>query len=126
MQIQPVRVILLSAAIYALYLPFAVYLQHSYVPPKAPPGTLAVLADIVHQADNGLAYYGKIPLDQFKRPVTLYENETPLGPPVPIVDDVMNFGKGRYFKWKDEGFAFSSSDNSDPRTNGRHYWIVAR
>jgi len=47
--------------------------------------------------------------------------------------DIQEIGRGRYSHWNDNpesgwrtirGMLFSASDNSDPRTNGRHYWAV--
>ena len=33
-------------------------------------------------------------------------------------------GKGRYSHWGARSLWFSTSDNSDPRTNGREYKVV--
>jgi hypothetical protein len=61
-------------------------------------------------------------------PVVLYEDGKPLGPahstPHSTIGDL---GHGRFSQWKTGSssmFVFSSSDNTDPETNGRSYWAV--
>jgi hypothetical protein len=50
----------------------------------------------------------------------IYENGVPLGPAHSADADIRELGKGRYSHWEDTLY-FSSSDNSDPRTNQRRY-----
>jgi len=50
----------------------------------------------------------------------LYENGRELSPAHAPHDDIRNYGGGRYSHWGDALY-FSSSDNTDPRTNGRTY-----
>jgi len=57
-------------------------------------------------------------------PVIVYEDEQPLGPPHSLHREIAEIGKGRYSHWKTQGIVFSTSDNSDPNTNGRRYWAV--
>src|SRR5262249_9738070 len=52
----------------------------------------------------------------------LLEDGKPLGPPHQVHEVVRNKGGGRYSHWG-TGLHFSTSDNSDPRTNGREYTI---
>jgi hypothetical protein len=58
--------------------------------------------------------------------IELYEDEKPLGPAHSTHGDVGNIGRGRFSHWRFvySVFLFSSSDNTDPRTNGRNYWAV--
>jgi hypothetical protein len=57
-------------------------------------------------------------------PVVLLEDTLPLGPAHSLHDDIRRKGAGRYSHWG-VGLYFSSSDNSDPRANGRAYsWGV--
>ncbi len=58
--------------------------------------------------------------------IELYENGKRLGPPHSKHADVANIGRGRYSHWRQSNsiFVFSSSDNSNPQTNGRAYWVV--
>jgi hypothetical protein len=60
-----------------------------------------------------------------RSPIVLYENDKPLGPAHSAHYDVEQIGLGRYSHWKDIGFLFSTSDNSDPNHNGRVYWAVS-
>jgi hypothetical protein len=58
--------------------------------------------------------------------IELYEDEKPLGPAHSVHRDVGKIGQGRYSHWRFvySMFLFSSSDNTDPNTNGRNYWAV--
>jgi len=59
----------------------------------------------------------------------LYEGRAPLGHPHSSHEQIIEKGSGRYSHWRDdkgqEYILFSSSDNSDPRSNGREYMLVA-
>jgi hypothetical protein len=54
--------------------------------------------------------------------LVLLENGTPLGPAHQMHDVIRNKGRGRYSHWG-TGLHFSTSDNSDPRVNGRTYTL---
>ena len=58
--------------------------------------------------------------------IVIYEDDKPLGPAHSTHADVGNIGLGRFSHWRFTStmFLFSSSDNTDPRTNGRTYWAV--
>jgi hypothetical protein len=60
--------------------------------------------------------------------VDLYEDGKLLGPAHGVHADIGNLGQGRFSHWRLNYsiFLFSSSDNTDPRTNGRNYWAVKR
>lgn len=51
----------------------------------------------------------------------LFEDQRPLGPAHALHDSIRTMGGGAYSHWK-ELLYFSTSDNSDPNTNGRTYW----
>lgn len=53
----------------------------------------------------------------------LYEDDVPLPMPHATADDIIAKGMGRYMLRGDGMIIFSSSDNSDPRTNGRKYRV---
>jgi fumarate reductase subunit D len=55
----------------------------------------------------------------------LFENERSLGPAHSLHDDIRNFGMGRFSHWN-TAIYFSTSDNSDPHTNGRNYTVKAQ
>src|SRR5216684_1006722 len=52
--------------------------------------------------------------------LALLENGRPLGPPHSLHSEIRHRGGGRYSHWVDVLY-FSSSDGSDPRTNGYNY-----
>jgi len=53
----------------------------------------------------------------------LLEDDLPLGPAHSRHADIESKGRGRYSHWNNS-IIFSTSDNSDPRTNGRTYTLV--
>jgi hypothetical protein len=61
--------------------------------------------------------------DQKRSDVRLYEDDKLLGPAHSSHYEIAVLGMGRYSHWKGNYsiFAFSSSDNTDPNTNGRVY-----
>jgi hypothetical protein len=62
--------------------------------------------------------------------LTLLEDGVPLRAPHSLHTDIEELGKGRYSHWGSGGdkevLYFSSSDGSDPRTNGKIYAISVR
>lgn len=50
----------------------------------------------------------------------LYEDNVKLTPPHSLHDDIRNYGNGAYSHWGTKLY-FSTSDNTNPRTNGRIY-----
>lgn len=50
----------------------------------------------------------------------LYENGTPIGPAHAAHVDIRNLGRGRFSHWGNS-LRFSTSDNTNPLTNGRSY-----
>lgn len=136
---KPTRSILgICALIYAVYLPIALWLQHSYVrPPYAPPPAPRAQQwplQTIRQLE-GIAFVsaldGFVSLEDEKAaeqhsPLVLYEDGKPLGPAHSLHADIEHMGHGRYSHWKGARIIFSTSDNSDPTRNGRRYWVVCR
>jgi SAM-dependent methyltransferase len=60
----------------------------------------------------------------WKSPLVLQEDGVPLGPPHESLVSIGGKGCGRYMHWHADLF-FSTSDNSDPNTNGRTYTVSA-
>jgi hypothetical protein len=56
--------------------------------------------------------------------LVLFENGRVLGPPHALHAEIRKHGDGRYSHWQDS-IIFSSSDGSDPRTNGRDYSVAS-
>ncbi len=79
------------------------------------------------QPEQGYCYLSRLPAallsdrESFSC-LQAFENDQPLGPPHAPHDDVRQMGGGRFSHWGDQLF-FSTSDNSDPRINGRRYSV---
>ena len=58
-----------------------------------------------------------------RSPIILCEGNIPLGPAHTLHADIVAKGAGRYSHWT-SGINFSSSDGSDPNTNGQSYVVV--
>ena len=56
--------------------------------------------------------------------LVLFEDDQPLGPPHAGHETIRQVGRGNYSHWEN-GLYFSTSDGSDPRTNGRRYRVFA-
>ncbi|WP_145998624.1 hypothetical protein [Methyloterricola oryzae] len=52
----------------------------------------------------------------------VFENGKPLGPAHAAHEEIRRIGGGRFSHWGGDLF-FSTSDNTDPRTNGRNYRV---
>ena len=113
---QQLKILAIGLAIFALYIPIALFAGSRYVPVPRPPGAeIETLLKIAHYA--GFQYHTHsmvMARHANDGTVMVYEDLTPLGPAkfIKFTDDPRNF------------VVFSASDNSDPRTNGRHYWLV--
>ena len=58
-----------------------------------------------------------------RSPVAIYENGRPLGPHSSY-SNIRDYGMGRFFFGRRQGFLFTASDNSDPNSNGRVYEVI--
>jgi hypothetical protein len=118
--------ILWSLAVVLLGISYAVHLQK--IGSLALFWTRSPINDI--QPETGFAYIApthRPELSSHEHPslAQVLENGKPLaGPANAVHDDIRQIGEGRYSFWHDY-VDFSSSDNSDPRTNGRKYEIRA-
>ena len=63
-------------------------------------------------------------VEQGHSPVIVYEDGKPLGPAHSNFADISTLGHGRFAYWTGQGLIFSTSDGSDPNSNGRRYWAV--
>lgn len=75
--------------------------------------------------ETGFCWTITAPTDPDVRKLRLLEDGKELGPADAIHDDIRHVGQGRYSHWKatdgSVSIYFSTSDNSDPNTNGRTY-----
>jgi hypothetical protein len=90
----------------------------------APEQGAAYVADV--HFDRRFPYV--LPADTIETPhnskLALYENGRVLGPQHVLHADIRKYGGGRFSHWNGS-IIFSTSDGSDPRTNGRHYSIAS-
>jgi hypothetical protein len=118
----------------AVYFSAALWLKYSYAEPPKPAGVLFRLnRPFFELQGSDIAFAVKVPsldklsdsLDAPKRsPFLLFENDRPLGPAHSEHAEIREHGHGRFSHWNDSGFIFSSSDGTNPKSNGRTYWAV--
>jgi hypothetical protein len=128
------QVIVSTLALFAIYFPLAWWLDVSYVPPKPPaPGAIRLAAPFNSYDNSKTAFIAAAPAldsladsaaEKTRSPFLLYEDDTPLGPAHSQHDDIVGEGRGRFSHWQGIGFVFSSSDNTNPNTPARRYWVV--
>ena len=137
------KVIWGTLALIAIYFPVAWWLKISYVPIEKPElspielpsNAIRLVGPFFPFANSKVAFIAAAPAldsladfgaEQTRSPFSLYENYAPLGPAHSLHIDIVNEGRGRFSHWKDIGIIFSASDNTNPNTNGRQYWLVRR
>jgi hypothetical protein len=122
-----------AAVTAAVYFSTALYLKHSYAKPPKPPGAVFRLNRPFFE-NPGSKFVVAVPVPSLENlsdsmefparsPFTLYENATPMGPAHTIHVEIGEYGHGRFSHWNSD-FIFSSSDGTNPKTNGRTYWVV--
>jgi len=136
---QTLKVVAVSLVAFAVYLPLAYLTGRDFVPQSVPEGEIVERLMIIYPQNRyayfsqsyGTSSYADLDMDNQKSPIIIYEDMTPLGPAHSQRVDVEDTGRGRYYHSRIDGkdgslrfFIFSTSDNSDPRTNGRTYWAV--
>jgi len=109
----------------------------SLVPLLLPPQLRVTITANKIQPEIGKAYVVAIPAasfhvflarsdendSQLQSRLLVHENGQPLGPPHSSHDAIRESGGGAYSHWNKQLY-FSTSDGSDPRTNGRTYSTV--
>ena len=118
----------------AAYFSAALWLKHSFVESPKPAGEIVHLNRPFFQLrDSTLAFNANDPsLEELsdtpetpkRSPFLLFENDRPLGPAHSEHADIKKYGHGRFSHWNGSGFIFSSSDGTNPKSNGRTYWAV--
>jgi hypothetical protein len=106
----------------------------NHVWPQCPSGRVVTLTRPFDKFGlPGFAYTKALPNDlpgdapgaAMKSTLAVCEDGTILGPMRAAHADIAKEGKGRYSHWG-PNLVFSTSDNSDPNTNGRSYSVVQR
>ncbi len=97
--------------------------QVGWVQPRAD-GRIPLIAPFFHREGLtwrvAVAHVGDVLATDRRSTLQLYEDDLPLGPRNCMHVDVDKGGVGRYSHWRQE-LLFSTSDGSDPNTNGRSY-----
>jgi hypothetical protein len=119
-----IKIILVVSPVYAAS---AALSQWSYADPR-PPGRVVVqmmpsfvpAGQSMFRTTELTFFPGEIAgLTELGDSAVIYEENKSLGPANRTVsEDVLRNG------WQGPQFIFSTSDHSDPRTNGRRYWVV--
>lgn len=123
------RIFSAVAAVLSLYFPVALHLNEGS---RIDPASLRGPFDRYANSNAYFAYPiipGAIPDDEEHRAsstAVLLENDKPLGPAHSPHGEITAIGQGRYSLWRKGGttLVFSTSDNSDPNTNGRVYRLL--
>ena len=134
-----IKVIGAGLAIYAIYLPVALWVGGNYIPLPKPDGAAVeqlLKIEHVHRfayrvQTHTLGGYADLDVNDQHSPVIVYEDMIPLGPGRSTRINVEQIGRGHFYHATVEArpndwryVTFSTSDNSDPRKNGRYYWAV--
>lgn len=125
------RPILLAFAATAAYLPIAWYLDATYKPSL---DSEVLRRPFIQIGRNAYVTYhkiagakGDVPADPTRATLELTENGKALGPALASRSEIAALGGGRYiFVQTGEdppALVFSTSNNSDPNTNGRIYRV---
>lgn len=128
------RVIFAALCVALFNIPLVAWSERSYVPPPPPPCANAYKLPLPSRIyAEGFVYSAPVPAqfepyadednDAQKSPVLLYEEDKPLPMPHSRGWVIAEQGRGRYSLQRGHIY-FSSSDNSDPRSNLRSYWLV--
>ncbi len=112
---------LLLAAVVAFGIPVGFDLDPAQMQPRPEHAYRAQLPELSWP----LSVVADHPNDRQASATKLRENGRGLGPAHALHADIGTSGHGRYSHWHEQ-FVFSTSDNSDPRTNGRRYVAVMR
>ena len=116
-----VRVIVICLSIYAIYLPVAMLMHRDYAPPPRPPGDVVEMVRIFHfnHEKPGQFVVRSYIFNALSFPdtskISVYEDLTPL----PRKNLRFTPGVGGYL------IDLKTSDGTDPRFNGRWYWVVS-
>ncbi|WP_271577502.1 hypothetical protein [Bradyrhizobium sp. CCBAU 11361] len=124
------KAVAILPVVLAIYFPIAWHLESNYKPQE--PGILR--PPFAHYAGNAYLRYrasvgskGDTSAEPERARLQLFEDGKPLGPAHTAPQDVSQLGAGRFafFQVGEDrpALVFSTSDNSDPNTNGRTYRI---
>ena len=110
------RVVAISLAAYAVFLPVALWVSRDFVPAKRPDGKMVEVMGNLY-FDHPDHYYARL--------FIILPGRFPDSSNLAVYEDLTRLSETNFTK--DEGayvVRFKASDGSDPRTNGRNYWVV--
>jgi hypothetical protein len=126
------RLMMSIRATLAIWFPLGAYVGSRYTPLPRPPGAFSFVG-IEKHAEGAFMFVIRFdrharladtPDNPTRSPIHLYENDQPLGPAHSTTGAIKDLGGGRYLHLPDVIY-FSTSDNTDPCSNGRQYsWTV--
>ena len=126
------RLMMSILATLAIWFPLGAYVGSRYTPLPRPPGAFSFVGIEKHTEGAFMfvirfdrhARLADAPDNPTRSPIHLYENDRPLGPAHSTTGAIKDLGGGRYLHLPDVIY-FSTSDNTDPRSNGRQYsWTI--
>jgi len=114
----------------AFYFPLSYWARVAYVPDSnSPPPSAGIRVRIVQPYEHvtpisvAIQRAGVFETLDVTR-VELWEDNHKVGPANSTVSEIGLLGSGRFLLEKTGRITWSSSDNTDPTTNRRTYWIV--
>jgi len=122
------RLTMAIGAILAIWFLLAGLVGRDFKPPRRPYGTFSMFA-IEKHAEGSFMYVVRFDRhaaiadtdeNPERSPIEIFENEHRLGPAHSRTSDIGELGHGRY-RHTETALYFSTSDNTDPRSNGRNY-----
>jgi hypothetical protein len=117
--------------LFALYVPSVLLIEATYDPNDGgPPASAGVRVRLIppYESLTPIAATKRDQLGIFERmdlaTIELWEGNRKLGPGNSTVNEIASLGNGRFLLERGPVVTWSSSDNTDPMTNGRTYWVV--
>ena len=133
-----VKVTIAVAAV-GVYFITAYWLEATFIPdPNGPPPSAGIRVRLIPpfapynefsaRVDANVADVADIGESDARSSIELWENNRRLAPAHSTLNEIISLGKGRFFHQRGPSgtasVVFWSSDNTDPKTNGRTYWVV--
>jgi pectate lyase len=127
------RLTIAIIATLAIWFPLGAFIGSRYTLAPRPPGAFSLVGVEAPKENGGFLFVTRFsPYPELadtaeqptRSPLQLFENDRPLGPAHSATSDIRDRGNGRFWHSK-EALYFSTSDNTDPRSNGRQYsWTI--
>ena len=132
--------VMIAVAAVGVYFITAYWLEATFVPdPNGPPPSAGIRVRLIPPLASYNEFSVRVDVRMFadvadigetdtRSSIELWENNRRLGPAHSTLNEIVSLGNGRFFHQRGPSgtgaVVFSSSDNTDPKTNGRTYWVV--